>query len=561
MPGFKIQTFSGLNKKIGPRLIPEDMAQTAQNCLLDSGRLEPIPADENDASESGNTHPASHITTSTKTIYKAGSTSWFTFTDDVDVIKSPVKEDSHGRFYWTGQGGSSGYPRVVSTAAGITGSGPYPATNYRLGLPPAPAFSAAPSIDNGTAADGAVTSSRAYVYTEITTFNEEGPPSIVTTSDIVDAENGATVTLSLPTATSGAYTIAKRRIYRTDINGIFRFVKDVSGTSSGTTTEAVLDDSLGEEIESADNLAPPDETTADHPDGPMLGITAMPNGITAGFSGNTLLFSEAYIPHSYPLGNQLTTRSDVVGISSIASGLLVTTKTKPYLVSGTDPSAMGMVEIDANLPNTNKRSLVDMGEYAIYSSPDGLVLATNNGIDLITQTLLTRDQWQADYYPDNIEAYEYEGKYLGFTWDGTNTGTKKGFLFDPRGQKNAFLDLDFYAHAGFNDRENDELFLVIGGVLKKFSRSSSNRSYVWKSKEFYSNVPLSPSVAKVSAETYSSLTFKLYADGALKHTFTVPNGNIFRLPGGYKAKSFEVQLEGSNTINEVCVYESPKEIV
>ena len=143
MPGFKIQTFSGLNKKIGPRLIPEDMAQTAQNCLLDSGRLEPIPADENDASESGNTHPASHITTSTKTIYKAGSTSWFTFTDDVDVIKSPVKEDSHGRFYWTGQGGSSGYPRVVSTAAGITGSGPYPATNYRLGLPPAPAFSAA----------------------------------------------------------------------------------------------------------------------------------------------------------------------------------------------------------------------------------------------------------------------------------------------------------------------------------------------------------------------------------------------------------------------------------
>ena len=77
----------------------------------------------------------------------------------------------------------------------------------------------------------------------------------------------------------------------------------------------------------------------------MLGITAMPNGITAGFSGNTLLFSEAFLPHSYPLANQITTKDDIVGIASIASGLLVTTKGKPLLVSGTDPSAMAMVEM------------------------------------------------------------------------------------------------------------------------------------------------------------------------------------------------------------------------
>ena len=79
---------------------------------------------------------------------------------------------------------------------------------------------------------------------------------------------------------------------------------------------------------------------------------------------NTLLFSEAFLPHSYPLANQLTTKEDIVGIVSIASGLLVTTKGKPLIAGGTDPSAMSLVEIDANLPNSNKRSLVDMGEYA-----------------------------------------------------------------------------------------------------------------------------------------------------------------------------------------------------
>ena len=557
MAGFKLTTFTGLSKKVSPRLLPEDMAQNAQNVFLDSGRIEGIPTDVNDPSESGNTHPASHISTTTRTIFKATSSSWFTFTDDVDVIRSPIKEDTHGRFYFTGSGN---FPKYTSLSSGVSGSGPYPTASFRLGLPTPGAFTAAPSVDNTSAADGAALSSRAYLYTEITTFGEEGPPSEVTSADIVDAENGATVTLTLPAATSGNYSIAKRRIYRTDINGVFRFVKDVTGTSAVTTTEAVTDDLLGEEIESSDNLAPPDDTTSDHPDGPMLGITTMPNGITAGFSGNTLLFSESFLPHSYPLANQLTTQEDIVAIASIASGLLVTTKGKPLMASGTDPSAMAMVEIDANLPCVNKRSLVDMGEYAIYSSPDGLVLASNSGIQLITEQILTRDQWQTEYYPSNVEAYEYEGKYIAFTFDGSDNSTKKGFIFDPRGGKNAFVNLNFYATAGFNDRENDELYLVIDGTLKKFARGTTKRSYLWKSKEFFSNRPLSPGIAKVDAEAYNALTFKLFADGSLKHTQTVANSDPFRLPGGYRGKVFEIQLEGTDIINEVCVYESPQEI-
>ncbi len=558
MAGFRLTAFSGLNEKIAPRLLPEDVAQDAENVFLDRGRIESLPQDVNDESEPSS-HPASDIDGTTKTIFKATDNEWFTFSDDVDVIKSPIKEDSFSRFYFTGVSGLSGFPRMVDASNGISGSGPYPVTSYRLGLPTPPAFTTGPVIDNTTAAEGAATSSRAYVYTEITSFGEEGPPSVVTADDIVDAADGATATLALPAATSGVYTIAKRRIYRADLNGIFRFVKDVSGTSAGDTTESVKDSSLGEEIESTDNLAPPDEVTSSHPDGPMFGITTMPNGITAGFSGNTLLFSESYLPHSYPIANQLTTKENIVGIVSIASGLLVTTKGKPLIAGGTDPSAMSLVEIDANLPNSNKRSLVDMGEYAIYASPDGLVIASNSGVSLVTQQIFTRDQWQS-YYPDNIEAYEYEGKYLGFTWDGSNSSTKKGFIFDPRGQKNAFVNLDFYATAGFNDRESDELYLVIGGTLKKFARSSSARTYTWKSKEFYSNLPISPGVAKVSAESYSSLTFKLYADGSLKHTQTVTSNDLFRLPGGYKAKSFYIILEGTDPINEICVYESPREI-
>ena len=285
MAGFKLTTFSGLNKKISPRLLPEDMAQSTENAFLDSGRLEGLPVDVNDASEPSS-HPASNITGTTKTIYKATSNQWFTFTDEVDVVASPIKEDQYGRFYFTGYGT---FPKYGNSSTLFTGSGPYPAATFRLGLP-APAAITSITVDNSTADAGAEVSSRAYLYTELTSFGEEGPPSPVTSSDIVDAANGSTVAVQLPAITSGNYSIAKRRIYRTDVNGVFRFVGDSSTTTAHTVSDSVLDASLGEEIESADNLAPPDDTSADHPDGPMLGLTTMPNGITAGFAGNTLLF-------------------------------------------------------------------------------------------------------------------------------------------------------------------------------------------------------------------------------------------------------------------------------
>ena len=73
--------------------------------------------------------------------------------------------------------------------------------------------------------------------------------------------------------------------------------------------------------------------------------------------------------------------------------------------------------------------------------------------------------------------------------------------------------------------------------------------------------PINPAVAKVECDNYSpSPTFKLYADGALVHTQTVTNSNMFRLPSGYKANEFEIELTGSVPINEVCVYESAEEL-
>ena len=134
MAGFKIQIFSGLSKKISPRLLAEDIAQNAQNVFLDSGRIEGIKTDTDHPSEAADpdSHPASHISTSTKTIFQATTNEWLTFTEDVDIIRSPIKQDLHNRIYFTGNGG---FPKYGGQANLISGSGPYPAASFRLGLP------------------------------------------------------------------------------------------------------------------------------------------------------------------------------------------------------------------------------------------------------------------------------------------------------------------------------------------------------------------------------------------------------------------------------------------
>jgi hypothetical protein len=471
--------------------------------------------------------------------------------EDIDIVRSPVAEDPHERIYVTGIGGSSGYPRM--TTGTIVGNGTY----YRLGMPkPEDLTSVTLSPVNSAKVDEEVPQSVSYVFTYVSYYGEEGVNCDAESAQVVDKYTDQTVTLDFPPNPSGNYNFLYKRVYRTDAGGSYRFVQNVP-IAQDTFTDNVSDLNLGEEIPTANNDAPADDVAADHKDGPLLGLVAMPNGILAGFSGQTVSFSEAFQPHAFPDEYKLTVKSDIVALSPLNTGLLVLTKGKPAIVQGLDPSSMSMMEIDSSLSCVSKGSVVDMGEFTIYSSPDGLVMATDSGLRLITEQTFTRDQWQA-FGPSSIKGYLWEGQYIGFYSHG---GVSQGFIFDPRGGKNSYTDLDFYATAGYNDLEDDSLYLVVGGALVKFAEGNTSQNFVWRGKKFYTPRPINPAVAKVDCDGYSpNPTFKLYADGELKHTQTVTNSNTFRLPSGYKAHEFEIELAGSVSVNEVCVYESAEEL-
>ena len=540
MSGIKIQTFGGKAPKIFARLLPDDMAQVATQVNLDAGRLDPR---KGNATTSATFYASYSVSASTKTIFKYNNT-WIGSNDDIDIIRSPIAEDPWDRIYITGA--TAGYPQMTNPT--FIASSVY----YRLGIPTPVDFASAPTLNPATSALAEEPTSVSYIYTYVSYFGEEGPPITAAVSHIVEKRSDQTVTVNFPTVVAPNGNITKKRLYRTDASGTFRVVDDVIGNSY---LDSKPDSQLGEAISVSDHEAPPDGTASAHPDGQMIGLISLPNGITAGFTGNTVCFSEPFKPHAFPPGSRLTMKSDIVALAPMTNGVLVLTKEKPAMISGLDPRSMSMMEVDSTLSCVSKKSVVDMGSFVMYASPDGLVMATENGLQVITESILTRDQWQA-LVPTTINGFMYEGQYVGFYNDGSE---QKGFLFDPRGGKNAYTKLDFHAIAGYNDLENDELYLVVGTSLVKFN-TGSLANFTWKSKKYYSPKPANLAVGRVNCDSYSpNPTMKLYADGALKHTQTVTNGDLFPLPSGYKANEFEIQLEGSVAINEVCVYESARE--
>jgi hypothetical protein len=163
--GIAIRAFRGAVPRTSERLLADNQAQTAVNMKITSGCIEPLKG-------LGLVHTSLAASIATMYRYRFGDIyNWLVSTKVVDFTRSPVAQDSLGRFYYTGDG----EPRMSTYADAISGVGPYPAAWYVLGVTP-PVAAIAITVTGGVGADEA----RAYVYTFVTRYAEESGPSPAT---------------------------------------------------------------------------------------------------------------------------------------------------------------------------------------------------------------------------------------------------------------------------------------------------------------------------------------------------------------------------------------------
>jgi len=545
MAVISLTKFSGVAPKMSPNKLPPELAQTADNVRLLAGTL--------DAWTAPLTVLSGLTAAPTSTIYRFGqdlvsdTQYWFHWTVDVSIVKGAIANDQTERTYFVHP--TLGPRLTYNTLALTGGSGDYPWASYPLGVP-APV--SAPIAAVGTEGNTSTTAeARVYVYTFVTSLGEEGPPSPPSNSLTIYPDGGVAALSGLAASAPSGYSgyITAKRIYRTltgSLSTEFQFVDEIPIAQS-TYSDSIRGEDLDEVIPSVQWFPPP--STA-------IDIVQMANGITVVLDKYDIYPSEAYIPSAYPPGYSLAVDYPVVGGAAVGTTAFILTTGVPYLLTGSDPSAMSLVKLETPQSCVSKRSIAAMDGGVLYASPDGLIYLTGSGqITNVTAPFFSRKEWQA-LVPSSIHGYYHEGRYHGFY---NNGATQRGFIFDPAQGSAAFTFTDLYATAGFTDLVQDSLYLKVGTDIVKWGADNDKQAYTWRSAIFEMASPENKACAQVIAKSYPA-TFKLYADGALKHTQTVANADPFWLPSGYRARYYEFELSGTAEILSVHVADSMKEL-
>ncbi len=269
------------------------------------------------------------------------------------------------------------------------------------------------------------------------------------------------------------YNVTKKRIYRLNQNASgaeYQFVAEID-PSETVLNDTIPDSSLGEVLPSIEWDGAP---------AGIKGIIPLPNGALAGFVDNLLCFSVPKYPHAWPVSYQKSTEKPIVGLGAFGTTVVVLTEGQPYLAVGNDPSNVVMEKVDPGFSCMSKKGIVQAGEVTIYPSPEGLSAIGPNVSEVVTFETITPDQWISKYNPSSIFGYYWQAKYIGFYQQGN---IRAGFVFNLKTRE--LIDLDFYATAGYYDKADGTLYLVVDGDIVSFTTEYTNyRIYDYRSKRF-----------------------------------------------------------------------------
>lgn len=524
----------GENRALHPLLLPDGVGQVSLNQKPGRGDLRPWKAPANVA-----TVPAGR-----KTIYRMGldvasdTNYWLSWTTAVHAVRGFNAADSAERTYFSGDG----TPKWTDTSKALA-TAPYPTSARELGVP-APAAACTLSAAGGTST---VTETRYYVYTYVTDIGEESAPGPVSLALSCKTDDQVTIN-ALAAPPAGNYGIDRIRVYRTQTGQSgdteFFFLREIASTLTSTTDDLRA---LGEVLPTTTWLQPPAD---------LKHLTGMWNGMMAGISGRSVRFCEAYTPYAWPIAYEiLPAHATPVALAAYGQTLVILTNGNPILVAGGSPDSLDEQPMEFLQACVSAASAVGMGHGVAWASPDGLAYVGAAGAKLLTDGLMTREDWQA-LKPETLQGCLHEGRYIGFY--SPSAGVRKGFVLDPANPRGVCF-LDFGVDALYVDELQDALYVLDGVNVQKWDAGAALTA-TFKSKPQRLPRPVPGfACAELRADAYP-VTFKLYADGVLKHSQSVTSGAPFRLPGGYHAQDWQVEIVTTQAVQGLALAHSMQEL-
>ena len=555
MAALKLGPFSGIAPKVAPELLPDNAAQDAVNCRVNTGDLSPLRGPVLAGSTTKDGTPESIFR-----ISETGGAAWLAWPGDVNCVRGPVV--GLGRYYYTGDG----VPKVTTLAEAVDGgASDYPYKFRALGVPK-PITKATVTPSGGVLADV----SRYYIYSFYDDLDQEsafspasdmatGKPDgtwAITDMDAAppNTDSIAAVTFVGSTVTiTGALTHFNRVGDEITVAGVGAGgVADVDGTWTltaidvaakkmsfivtgtpagtytsggswtrtapwGTCTKRIYRTSgtlaqfqlaaegvtvsgatpYNDTLLDSDPLFPGDEAISaswDPPPVGLRGLTEHPSGAHVGFAGNELCISEPFQPHAYPPEYRLRTAYPIVAIAVYGSTIAVATEALPYLAQGYEPGQIAMDHLKEPAPCLQKRTMVAVPDGALYAGSDGLMKIGDAGVDNLTLPAFTKEQWRA-MNPATMQV-EYAGGVVYITYTATGEAQRLLVLAD------ALTEAEIDADGIYTNPFDGVLHYIKDKQIYRFDSDDSRvLMMTWKGKEIVLPAAATWTAARVRFET------------------------------------------------------------
>ena len=454
-----------------------------------------------------------------------------------------------------------------------------------------------PGVNSGSS--GVIAVVRSYVYTYVTEYGEEGPPSDPT---VQQGGQSATWTIQCSAPTSDQAlerNITAIRIYRsvTSSQGIasYFFVAEIALPSI-----SYIDTNLDEIVTANNQLTTTGYTP---PPAHLKGMVTMPNGMIAGFTDKEVYFCEPYRPHAWPVAYALSVDFPIVGLGVIGQSLVVCTSSSPYVMTGTRPDNVASSKLSSIEPCLCKGSIVSTENGVYYASPSGLCLVRPGALQVVTKNIIDKRAWLESLVVNLIRAGWIGDAYYcygptrvgGFDSGAFDSGAFDipglsenfdGALIDPTDQRVAYTVMSAPQPIlnVTQDVWSGEILVVRsdGVFLVDVTDDAPFGTYLWKSKVWQTPQAKNLGVMRVMFETLAGAPtlnptpnaslvqtlaadqyglVRLYADGV--HVFTREirtSGEMMKLPSGYKASFWQVEIEARVRIFSIEMGSSAKEL-
>ncbi|MFA5630350.1 MAG: hypothetical protein WC997_02460 [Porticoccaceae bacterium] len=396
---------------------------------------------------------------------------------------------------------------------------------------------------------------RAYVYTYVNTYDEEGPPSapaLVDTSPVV----GVTVTVQKDAIGNHA-PIKEIRVYRTPSGSAiadYFYVGSISALAAapGSTlvfTDNVTGGGLNEPLSST-NYYPPDQA--------LVGLMSLPNGILCAWKGNELHFSEPYKPWAWPPQYIKPLAHTIVGGIANGAGAVITTVAYPYVVSGVSSDAMTATRVNVDQAGVSKWSIAVVDGTVVYATNDGFVVFHGATASLERSHLFfTREVWRARYAAglSSMRFSVWDGRLIVFS----GTGAFTPFMIRLDEADGALTDLPTFAAASaFVSILSDQCYYSLGNGIYQFN-GGDNLPCTWQSREEITVRPVNFGIFQAVAT--GAWTLSVFADGVLRHTAAITEGkHTYRLPSGFEADRWQFRVTGIGAFKELRVATTGREL-